>query len=92
MTKSRTTPYPPIGNSILERFNMTLLDMIGTLEPDKKSDWNKYLPSLTHAYNCTKHETTKMSPHELMSSRNKGYQLIPCSIHQYKKFKRIHTV
>ena len=26
----------------------------------------KYLPSLTYAYNCMKHETPKVSPHELM--------------------------
>ena len=43
--------------------------MLGTLEPDKKTDWKKYLPSLTYAYNCTRHETTKISPHELMFGR-----------------------
>ena len=69
MTKSKTTPYHPIGNPIPERFNRTLLNKLGTLEPDKKADWKKYLPSLTYAYNCTKHETTKMSPHELMFGR-----------------------
>ena len=35
----------------------------------KKSDWKTYLPSLTYANNCTKHETTKVSPHELMFGR-----------------------
>ena len=43
--------------------------MLVSLEPDKKSDWKKYLPLLTYAYNCTKHETTKISPYEIMFGR-----------------------
>lgn len=58
-----------MGNPIPERFNRTLLNMLSTLEPEKKSDWKKYLPFLTYVYNCTKHETTKVSPYELMFGR-----------------------
>ena len=33
MTKSRTTPYHPACNRITERFNQTLIGMLGTLDP-----------------------------------------------------------
>ena len=69
MTKSRTTPYHPAGNRMTEKFNRTLLDMLGTIEPAKKSDWKSYVSPIVHAYNCTRHSSTGFSLYFLMFGR-----------------------
>ncbi|KAK3093626.1 hypothetical protein FSP39_018280 [Pinctada imbricata] len=69
ISKSRTTPYHPMGNGLCERFNRTLINMLGTLEPSKKSDWKSYIAPIVHAYNCMKQDTTKQSPYFLMFGR-----------------------
>ncbi len=69
MSKSRTTPYHPSGNGLTERMNRTLLEMLGTLEPDCKADWKSEVAPLVHPYNCTRHETTGQSPFQLMFGR-----------------------
>ena len=69
MQQSRTTIFHPMGNGLCERYNRTLLNMLGTLEPADKVKWKSHIAPLVHAYNCTKHESTGYSPYYIMFGR-----------------------
>ena len=46
------------------------MDMLGTLEPDKKKDWKSYVGPMVHAYNATRHDSTGYAPFFLMFGRH----------------------
>ena len=68
--KTRTTPYHPMGNGMVERFNKTLLNMLGVLQEHQKADWKVHVSTLTHAYNAAIHDSTGFSPYYLMFGRH----------------------
>ena len=68
--KTRTTPYHPMGNGMVERFNKTLLNMMATLPEVKKSDWKAHVSTLTHAYNAAVHHSAGSAPYYLMFGRH----------------------
>jgi len=67
--KTRSSPYHPASNGMVERMNRTLLDMIAIFVNDNQLDWDQQLPLLTAAYRSCVHDTTKYTPNMLMFGR-----------------------
>ena len=67
--KLRTTPYHSETNGQCECLNLTLIQMTGTLSEKDRSHWNDFVPTLLHAYNCTKSNATEFSLYYLMLGR-----------------------
>lgn len=68
--KVRTTPYRPQGNGACERFNQSLLSLLGSLEEDRQRRWPEHLPMLLQAYNNTQHSSTGLTPFFVMCGRH----------------------
>ena len=64
-----TSPYHPETNGQCECFNATLTGMLGTLPTHAKKNWQEWIATLTHAYNCTVSSVTGFSPYFLMFGR-----------------------
>ena len=67
--ESNTTPYHPMGDPIVERYNRTLLNMLKSIPKTAKNNWKDHLATLTFAYNSTVHKSTGFSPFYLMFGR-----------------------
>ena len=69
VAKTRTTPYHPQSDSLVERFNRTLLNMLATAAKERPFDWEGQLRRLCLAYNTSVHPTTRHTPFYLMCGR-----------------------
>ena len=69
MAKTRTTPYHPQSDGLVERFNCTLLDMLATAVHEQPVEWERELRRLCLAYNTSVHPTTGETPFFLMFGR-----------------------
>ena len=67
--KLRTSGYHPQTNGQCKHFNATLINMLGTLPEKPKCTWTEQVPTLVHAYNCTRNNVTGFSPYYLKFDR-----------------------
>ena len=69
--KTRTTPYNPKSDGLVERFNRTLVDMVEImLQPySDQNNWDELLPYATFAYRTTPQESTGETPFMMMFGR-----------------------
>jgi len=93
MKKTRTTPYHPSGDGLVERMNRTLEGMLSSRVSDAHTDWDLYLQRSLFAYRCSVHSSTKETPSLLMFGRelslpidimfNDSLQGLSTTVHSY---------
>ena len=67
--KSRTTPYRPQSDDLVERMNRTLEAMLSAHVNDHHDNWDLYLQRCLLAYRTSVHSSTRQSPAMLMFGR-----------------------
>ena len=67
--KTRTTPYRPQSDGMIERANRTIASMLSAFVNENKRDWDEHIPLLMLAYRTAIHESTGVSPCEMVFGR-----------------------
>ena len=70
ISKTRTTPYHPQFDGLIERFNQALLSMLRIAASENPFEWEDHLRPLCMAYNSSVHPTTGYTPFYFMFGRN----------------------
>jgi transposase InsO family protein len=63
------TPYHPMCNGLVERFNGTVKPMLKRVCHEKPTNWDRYLSSVLFAYREVRQESLGYSPFELLYGR-----------------------
>uniref|UniRef100_A0A8C6M8I5 Integrase catalytic domain-containing protein n=1 Tax=Nothobranchius furzeri TaxID=105023 RepID=A0A8C6M8I5_NOTFU len=67
--KTRTTPYHPQSDGLVERFNRTLLTMLTFFVEDNQLNWDALLPYVMLAYRSSVHASTSVTPYKVLFGR-----------------------
>lgn len=67
--KTRTSPYHPQSDGLIERFNRTLLAMLSLFVEANQSNWDALLPYVMMAYRSSVHASTGFSPYKVLFGR-----------------------
>ena len=69
LNKTRTMPYHPQSDGLVERFNRTLIGMLAATVEEHPGDWDKNLRAMCMAYNTSVHPSTGFSPFVMIFRR-----------------------
>ena len=71
ISKTRTTPYHPCSDGMVERYNRTIVDAVSLMiQPhERQRDWDEYLPYVGLAYRASEQATTGETPNMMMLGR-----------------------
>ena len=64
--KTRTTPYHPESDGMVERYNKTLVKLLSAFVNEEHTDWDQVLPYVMMAYRSSEHEATGFTPNYMM--------------------------
>ena len=67
--KTRTVPYNPKSDGLVERCNRTLKQMLTMLVDETQTNWDDHVPYVLMAYRASVHDSTKCTPNLLMLNR-----------------------
>ena len=67
--KTRTTPYHPQSDGLVERVNRTIQNVLAAYVSDHQRDWDCHLAQTQLAYNTSQHSSTGYTPHFLLFGR-----------------------
>ena len=73
--KTRTSPYHPQGNGMVERHNRVVADVISKYCANNPSSWDQMIPYLNFVYDTTIHKTTGRTPFSLVFGQECKYPI-----------------
>ncbi len=69
INKTRTSPYHPQSDGLIEHFNRTLLAMLSLFVDKNQKNWDLLLPYVMMAYRSSVHATTGFTPYKVVFER-----------------------
>ena len=72
IAKTRTTPYHPCSDGMVERYNRVIANVVSVLikPQENQRDWDEYLPYVGMAYRASVQATTGETPNMMMFGRD----------------------
>ncbi len=66
MNKTRTTPYNPQSDGLVERMNKTLISMLSVFVEDNQSNWDELLPYVMMTCRSSVQSSTGFTPYKML--------------------------